>query len=133
MREAIDGDDERARALQRAARAREPRQGGHALRRNGCVGRNAVVGLAIPGRQVERLDLRRGEAQRVDEALRAHAVARDENQRGGALLTGARETAREFGDDEGVEPFGRAAQRNGAALSEAADGRGERFHFRRLP
>ena len=67
---------------------REPRQHGHALGRNRGVGRDAIVGLAVPRRQMQRLDLGRGEGQRVDEGLRAHAVARDEDKRDGALLAG---------------------------------------------
>ena len=77
----VDGDDEDARPLERAAAARQPRQHGHALRRNRGIGRDAVVGLAVPRGKEQRLDLGRGEAERVDEALGARAVAGDEDQR----------------------------------------------------
>ena len=93
-----------------------------------AIGRNAVVGLAIPRGKEQRLDLGRGEAERVDEALGARAVAGDEDQRRGAGLAGAREAPRQRGDDESVETFGRAAERDGAAGGEALDGRSERFH-----
>ena len=46
-------------------------------------------------------------------------VARDEGQRDGAVFRLARERAREIGDDEGVEAFRRAGERDGAALAEA--------------
>ncbi len=71
---------------------------------------------------MQRLDLGRGEGERVDEGLRAHAVAGDEDERRRARLAGRRERARELGDDEGVVAFGRAAERDGAAFGEAADG-----------
>ena len=66
------------------------------------VGRNAVVGLAVPRRKQQRLDLGRGEAERVDEGLGARGVAGDEHQRRAAALAGPRQTARQFGDDERV-------------------------------
>ncbi len=45
-----------------------------------------------------------------------------------AALAGAGQTARQRGDDEGVETLGRAAERDGAAGGEARDGRSERSH-----
>jgi len=45
-------------------------------------------------------------------------------------FAGARESAGEFGDEEGVVSVWSAAQRDVAALREAADRRGERFHVR---
>jgi len=68
---------------------------------------------------MQRLDVGRGEAQRVDEALRAHAVAATKVERDRALFASFRQRARELGDNEGVEPFGRARQRNRAALGKA--------------
>ena len=79
LRHRVDRCDEHARPLHGAARQREPRERGHALRGDRRIGRNAIVGLAVPARQIERLDLRRGEGERVDEALRAQTVARDES------------------------------------------------------
>ena len=64
---ALTERDEDARPLDRAAGAREPRERGHAFGRNGGVRRHPVVGLAVPRRQIERFDLGRGEAERVDE------------------------------------------------------------------
>ena len=114
-----------------AARQREPRERGHALRGDRGVGRDAVVGLAVPGRQHERLDLRRGEGERVDEILRADRIAGEEGQRDGAVLRLARERAREIGDDEGVEPLGRAGERDrrsaGGAASRRRRGRSRGF------
>src|ERR1700721_1632495 len=74
---------------------------------------------------MQRLDLRRGEGQRVDEALRALPVARDEAQRDRALLARLGEREGEIGDNERVKPFGDRGERDGAPLGEAADGLGE--------
>ena len=55
-------------------------------------------------------------------ALSAQAVAGDEDERHRALLAVFRERARQLGDDEGVVALGRARERDGAALLEAANG-----------
>ncbi len=81
LRQRADGADQNARPLDRAAGPRKPRERRHALGRNRRVRRHPVVGLAVPGRQVERLDLGRGEAERIDEGLRPHAVTGDEDER----------------------------------------------------
>ena len=77
---------------------------------------------------MQRLDLGRGEGERIDEGLGAQAVAGDEDKRHGAVLAGLGEGARQLGDDEGVIALGRARQRDGAALLEAANGGSEEVH-----
>ena len=77
---------------------------------------------------MQRLDLGRGEAERVDEGLSAQAVSRDEGERHGALLAVFRQRARQLGDDEGVVALGRARQRDGAALLEAARDGSDEIH-----
>ena len=77
---------------------------------------------------MQRLDLGRGEAERIDERLRAQAVAGDEDERHGAALAGLGEGARQLGDDEGVITLGRARQRDGAALLEATNGGSDGAH-----
>jgi len=74
---------------------------------------------------VERLDLRRGEGERIDEALRALAIARDEAQRHRARLAGFRQSQREIGNDESVKAFGRCGKRDRAPFGKAADGMAE--------
>ena len=71
---------------------------------------------------MQRLDLGRGERERIDEALGAKTVAGDEGERHGALNAGLGEGARQFRGDECVVALGRARQRDGAALLEAANG-----------
>ena len=93
----IDGDDKHARPLDRAARAGEARQHGHPLGGDGGVGRHAVVGLAVPRGQIERLDLRGGEGQRIDEGLRPEAVPGDEDERRRAAFAG-------FGEERAQAP-----------------------------
>ncbi len=65
---------------------------------------------------MQRLDFGRGEGERVAEGLSAHSVAGDEDERRGALLSGRGEGASKLRHDEGVVPFGRATERDGAAL-----------------
>ncbi len=77
---------------------------------------------------MQRFDLGRGESERIDERLRAQAVASEEDERHGAALAGVGEGARQLGDDEGVITLGRARQRDGAALLEAADGGSDGGH-----
>ena len=77
---------------------------------------------------MQRLDFGRSEAERVDERLRAKAVAGDEDQRHRAALAVLCEGPRQLGDDEGVIALGRARQRDGAALLEAADGGSDGGH-----
>ena len=115
----VDRDNQDAGAFDRPARAGEAGERRHALGRDGRVGRDAIVGLAVPRRQMQRLDLGRGEAERVAEGLRPHAVARDEHERSRAPLAGFRQPARELGDDEGVVALRSAAERDGAAVPEA--------------
>ena len=74
---------------------------------------------------MERLDLRRGESQGVDEALCALPVARDETKRNGAILARLRQAQSNVRDDEGVETFRNGGEREGAAFSKTVDGRPE--------
>ena len=77
---------------------------------------------------MQRLDLGRGEAERVDQGLSAQTVAGDEGERHGAPLAGLRERARQLGDDERVVALRRARQRDGAALLEPANGGSKQAH-----
>jgi len=85
---------------------------------------------------VERLDLRRGEGERIDEALRALAIARDEAQRTArASPAFARASARSATTK--CQASGAAASVNRAPFGKAADGmpsrrrRDELVHGRR--
>ena len=64
------------------------------------------------------LDLRRGERERLDEALGAQSVAGDEGQRHGPALGVLGQRAGKFRQHEGVVTFGRAGERDRAALAE---------------
>ena len=118
----VDRNDQHARPLDRASRTGEPREHGHPLGGDGCVGRHAVVGLAVPRWQIERFDLRGGEGERVDEGLCPQTVPGEEDERRGPPLAGLGEGVRKLRHDEGVVAFGRAAERDGAALAEAMGG-----------
>ena len=58
-------------------------------RRGVGAGRDAVVGQAVPGRQFEHRQFRRGECQRLDDRRQALAVARDEQDRPVAAISPA--------------------------------------------
>ena len=128
LRQRADRADQNARPLDRALGAREPRQHGHPLGGNRRVGRDAVVGLAVPGRQMQRLDLGRGEAERVNQALGAKTVAGEKDEGHGALLAGLGERARQLGDDKRIVALGGARQRDDAALREPANGGSKQAH-----
>jgi hypothetical protein len=124
LQNGVDGGRKQARALLRRARAGEARQGRHALRRDDGVRRDAVVRLAIPGRERQHLDLRRDEAERVLQDLLALPVARHMHQRGGALRDRI-ERARQVGDHEGVETVRNAGERQAVAPFQGLESAGE--------
>ena len=117
LRQRADRAHENARPLDRAAALGEPRQHGHALGRNRSVGGDAVIGLAVPRREMQGFDLGGGEGKRVDDVLRPHAVSRHDDERDGARFARRGERAREIGDDKGIVTLGRARERDGVALS----------------
>ena len=82
---------------------------------------------------MQRLDLGRGEGERIDEGLGAQAVAGGEHKRHGPVLAGPGEGVGQLGDDEGVIALGRARQRDGAALLEPANGGSDGTHWRLRP
>ena len=91
-----------ARPLARGFRAREARQHRHAPRRDRGVGRHAVVGLAVPGREIQHLDIRRKTAGRP-EVWRAAALSSDMQDGGPPVRASAPPRARrEIGKNETV-------------------------------
>jgi hypothetical protein len=118
----VDRRHQNARPFDGAAGASEARQGGHALGADRRIGRDTVVRLAIPGRKIKRLDLRRSESERVDEALGALAVARDESERRSPLFAWLGEGARQLGEEECVITLRRRGERDRAASGETARG-----------
>ena len=108
LRHAVDRHAENARPLQRRARARKPRQRRHAPRGDAGVGRHAIVGLAVPRGQLQRLDLGREKRERLHEGARALAIARHVHERDGTIKRALGQGAREVGDDKRVEPVRRA-------------------------
>ena len=112
LNEGVHRGREDARLVLGGLGAGEPGQGRHALRRDRGVGRHAVVGLAIPGREGQDLDLGRDEGEAAGEVLLPLPVARHVHQNGRALhLSG--EAAREIGDGKRVEAVGHARTASG--------------------
>ena len=77
---------------------------------------------------MQRLDLGRGEAERVNQALGAKTVAGEKDEGHGALNAGLGERARQLGDDKRIVALGRARQRDDAALREPANGGSKQAH-----
>ena len=102
-----------------AGRAR-PGQGRHPPCRNGGVGRNPIVGLAVPGRKGQDLDLRRDEPQSVQQGLLTLPVAGDVDQDGGCF-GGAAQAARRS-PREDIEPVRNARERQALPLLESVEG-----------
>ena len=71
------------------------RQRVEAPRRGVGAGRDAVVGQAVPGRELEHRQVGRDEGQRLDDRRQALAVARDEEQRPVGRGLGCRSGERE--------------------------------------
>ncbi len=85
LHEGVHGRRQEARAVLRGARTGEPRERRHPLRGDGRIRRDPVVGLAIPGRKGQDLDLGRDESERVLQRLLPLPVAGDMDEDGGAL------------------------------------------------
>ncbi len=113
-----------ARPVLRGAGTGEPRERRHALRGDGRIGGHPVVGLAIPGRKGQHLDLGSDESERVLECLLALPVARHMDKDGGALDV-SRKPAGEVGDRQRVESVRHARQRQVLAPLEGVDGSDE--------
>ena len=62
--------------------------------------RDAVVGLAIPGRKLQHWQVGREKFQRPRQLLHARTVAADHGETDGRLLRPRRDGAGEVGDDE---------------------------------
>ena len=106
----------------------EAREHARAARHDRRMRPAAIIGLAIPGRKIQDLDLRRGKGQRFLEGPRAAAVARHMDESSGAIFGRAGERAHEIGGDESIESVGHRGQCQRAALGELIDGAVEWGH-----
>ena len=73
--------------------------------------RHAVVGQAVPGRELQHLDVGREERERARERRHARAVAADHQQAGRRRVRPRRDRAREIGDDQAFGAVGDAGER----------------------
>ena len=128
LHQAIDGDAENTRPVGGGARPGEAREHGHAARGDRSIGRDAIIGLAIPGGEFQRLDVGRGEGQHLHEGAGALPIARHMHEGDGAILRGAGEHAREIGGHHRVEAIGDGGQGEGSALGEMIGGAFEVSH-----
>jgi len=128
LHKGVHGRRENARLVLGSLGAGEPRQGRHALGGDCRIGRDSVVGLAIPGRKGEDLDLWRDESEAAGEVLLPLSVAGHMNQ-DGRTLDAPRQAARQIGDRECVEAIRNAGERQALAFLEGVEGAGQyRLH-----
>ena len=112
-----------------AGQPRQPRQRGQALRQDAAMRRDAVIGLAVPGRELQHRQIGRKEFQRARELLHPRPVAADHGEADRRLLRPRGDGAREIGDDEPFGALGDIGKRQRAAGREQLGGRFDlRFH-----
>ena len=114
LQQRVDRRAQHARLFGRRAAAGEARKNRHTPRGGGRIGRNAVIGLPIPGREFQHFDLRRGEGQSLHERPGSLAIARHMHQHGWCLAGRRRQGARQIGSDKSVETVGDAGEGNGS-------------------
>ena len=93
LQRGVDGGEQH-RGPVAALDAREPRQRGHALRDDAGMRRDPVVGQAIPGRELQHLDVGREERERARQRRHARPVAADHQQRWSPARSARAATAR---------------------------------------
>ena len=121
-----------------AGQARQPRQRGEPLRQHAAMRRDAVIGLAIPGRKLHHAEIGREELQRPGEILHPCAVAADYREADRRRLRPRSDGAGEVGDDQALGALGdigKGQRAPGRQLRRGRDGR--RLHrglsmFRKL-
>jgi len=86
--------------------------------------RDAVIGLAVPGRELDHADIGREELQRAGQLLHPPAVAADHGEADGGLVRPGRDRPREVGDDE---PFGTLGDVGKGQCTAGREQRGRRF------
>ena len=100
-----------------------------ALRQNAAMRRDAVIGLAVPGRELHHRQIGREEFQRARQLLHARPVAADHGKADRRRLRPRGDGAREIGDDEAFGALGDIGKRQRAAGRQQRGGRfGRRFH-----
>ncbi len=79
------------------------------------MGRDAVIGLAVPGREYQHRQIGREELQRAFELLHPRPVTADDGKADSRLLRPRGDCAREIRDDETFGTFGNIGKRQRAA------------------
>ena len=77
--------------------------------------RDAVIGLAVPGRKLHAPQIGREKFQRARQLLHPRPVAADHGEADRRLLRPRRDGAREIGDDEAFGALGDIGKRQRAA------------------
>ena len=125
---------EQHRGLLAALDAGEPRQRGHALRDDGAVRRHAVVGQAVPGRELQHLDVGREERQRARQRRHPRSVAADHQRARRRRIGPRRDRAGEIGNDQAFGAVGDVGQRQRPVGRQQFGGRlGRHFRHRLAP
>ena len=93
-----------------ALQARQSRERGQPLRQNAAMRRYAVIGLAIPCRELHHRQIRREKFQCAGQLLHARTVAADHGEADGRRFWPRRDGARQIGDDQAFRAFGDIGQ-----------------------
>src|SRR5581483_3472352 len=98
--------------------SRQPRQRRHALSEDTAVRRHAVIGLAIPGRELQHGQVGGKKFQRPTELVHARAIAADHRKADSRRLGARSNGPREIRDDQALGTFGNVGKGQRAAGGE---------------
>ena len=99
LQQRIDRGGEHTRAFLGGLRPRKARQHQHPLGRNRRIGRHAVIGLAIPAREIEQFEIGGREGKGLLKGARPLPVARDMHEHGRTAMGGTGHHAGEISGD----------------------------------
>jgi len=132
LHDGVDGGEHDQR-LVAALQARQPRQRGQALRQDAAMRRHPVVGLAVPGRELQDRQIGREKRQRAGQLLHPRAVAADHGETYGRRFRPCCDGARQIRNHEPLGAFGDIGKGQRAAGRQQRGGGfdwrfNERFH-----
>ncbi len=112
-----------------AGQPRQTRQCGQPLRKNAAMGRDTVIGLTVPRRELQQRQIRRKELQCTRQLLHPRTIAADDRETDRWLLRSRGDGARQIGNHEPFGTLGDIGKGERAAGREQRCGRfGCRFH-----
>ena len=122
MHDGIDGREHDQRLLA-ADQARQLRECGQPLGEDAAMRRHPVIGLAVPGRELQHRKIRREERQRACQLLQARPVAAHHGETYGWRLWPRRDRARQIRNDKTLGALGDVGKCQRATGNERLRGR----------